>query len=118
MPQAPSPRGAVTMDAVSSVPQPVNEPVRSYAPGSPERESLRRRITELEGERPELTMTIGGERRMAGGERINVVQPHDHAHVLGITAQANEKDVADAVSAARQAAPGWRELPWDERAAI
>jgi 1-pyrroline-5-carboxylate dehydrogenase len=106
------------MDAVSSVPQPVNEPVRSYAPGSPERESLRRRIAELEGDRVELTMTVGGERRMAGGERIDVVQPHDHAHVLGETAQATEKDVADAVSAARLAAPAWRELPFDERAAV
>jgi 1-pyrroline-5-carboxylate dehydrogenase len=106
------------MDAVSSVPQPVNEPVRSYAPGSAERESLQHRIAELEGERAELTMTVGGERRMAGGERIDVVQPHDHAHVLGVTAQATERDVADAVSAARLAAPAWRELPFDERAAV
>ncbi|HEV2779140.1 MAG TPA: L-glutamate gamma-semialdehyde dehydrogenase [Actinophytocola sp.] len=106
------------MDAVSSVQEPVNEPVRSYAPGSAERESLQRRIAELEGERHELTMTIGGERRMAGGERVDVVQPHDRHHVLGTTAQATDKDVADAVSAAKQAAPGWRELPFDERAAI
>jgi 1-pyrroline-5-carboxylate dehydrogenase len=74
------------MDAVTSVPGPVNERVRTYAPGSAERESLRRRVAELEGERAELTMTIGGERRMAGGERVDVVQPHDHAHVLGVTA--------------------------------
>ena len=52
---------------------------------------LRARITELEGERAELTMTVGGERRMAGGDRIDVVQPHDHAQVLGVTAQATEK---------------------------
>jgi 1-pyrroline-5-carboxylate dehydrogenase len=106
------------MDAVSSVPEPVNEPVRSYAPGSAERESLQRRIAELEGEQHELTMTIGGEQRMAGGERIDVVQPHDHAHVLGVSAQASTKDVADAVSAAKLAAPAWRELPFDERAAV
>jgi 1-pyrroline-5-carboxylate dehydrogenase len=106
------------MDAVSSVPQPVNEPVRAYGPGSAERESVLRRLAELEGERLELTMTIGGERRMAGGERIDVVQPHDHRHVLGVTAQATERDVADAVSAAKLAAPAWRELPFDERAAI
>jgi 1-pyrroline-5-carboxylate dehydrogenase len=106
------------MDAVSSVPQPVNEPVRAYGPGSAERESVRRTLAELEGERLELTMTIGGERRMAGGERIDVVQPHDHRHVLGVTAQATERDVADAVSAAKLAAPAWRELPFDERAAI
>src|SRR2546430_214996 len=106
------------MDAVSSVPEPVNEPVRSYAPGSAERESLQRKLSELEGERAELTMTIGGVARMAGGQPVNVVQPHDHGHVLGVTAQATEADVADAVSAAKQAAPAWRELPFDERAAI
>jgi 1-pyrroline-5-carboxylate dehydrogenase len=106
------------MDAVSSVPDPVNEPIRGYSPGSAERESLRRRLAELEGERPELTMTIGGERRMAGGERVDVVQPHDHHHVIGVTAQATERDVADAVSAAKLAAPAWRELPFAERAAI
>ncbi|HEU5473726.1 MAG TPA: L-glutamate gamma-semialdehyde dehydrogenase [Actinophytocola sp.] len=106
------------MDAVSSVPEPVNERVRGYAPGSAERESLRRRIAELEGERAELTMTIGGGQRMAGGEPIDVVQPHDHEHVLGVTGQATERDVADAVSAAKLAAPAWRELPFDERAAI
>jgi 1-pyrroline-5-carboxylate dehydrogenase len=106
------------MDAVSSVPAPVNEPVRTYAPGSAERESLQRRIAELEGERHELTMTIGGERRMAGGDQIDVVQPHDHRHVLGVAAQATAKDVGDAVAAAKQAAPAWRDLPFDERAAV
>jgi 1-pyrroline-5-carboxylate dehydrogenase len=106
------------MDAISSVPTPANEPVRGYAPGSAERESLTRRIAELEGERHELTMTIGGERRMAGGDPIDVVQPHDHQHVLGVSAQATGKDVADAVAAAKQAAPAWRELPFDERAAV
>ncbi|MFL6122661.1 aldehyde dehydrogenase family protein, partial [Actinophytocola sp.] len=106
------------MDAISSVPTPGNEPVRAYQPGSAERESLRRRIAELEGERHELTMTIAGEQRMAGGESIDVVQPHDHQHVLGVSAQATAKDVADAVAAAKQAAPAWRELPFDERAAV
>ncbi|MGH3858733.1 L-glutamate gamma-semialdehyde dehydrogenase [Actinokineospora sp.] len=106
------------MDAISSVPEPSNEPINSYAPGTPQRESLRRRIAELEGERLELTMTIDGEQRMAGGDRVDVVQPHDHRHVLGTTAQATAADVADAVAAAKKAAPAWRELPFDERAAV
>ncbi|WP_436492065.1 L-glutamate gamma-semialdehyde dehydrogenase [Actinokineospora sp. HUAS TT18] len=106
------------MDAISSVPEPSNEPIHSYAPGTPQRESLQRRLAELEAERPELTMTINGEQRMAGGERIDVVQPHDHAHVLGVTGQATHADVADAVAAAKKAAPAWRELPFDERAAV
>ncbi|MGH3622375.1 MAG: aldehyde dehydrogenase family protein, partial [Sciscionella sp.] len=106
------------MDAVTSVPAPRNEPVRGYAPGSTEREALAKRVAELESERAELTMTIGGRQRMAAGERFDVVQPHDHAHVLGACAQATRADVVDAVSSAKQAAPGWAELPFDERAAV
>jgi 1-pyrroline-5-carboxylate dehydrogenase len=106
------------MDAVTSTPVPANEPIRAYPPGSPERESLRRRIAELEGERAELTMTIAGERRMPDGEPFDVVQPHDREHVLGTGGQATESDVAAAVEAAKQAAPAWRALPYDERAAV
>ncbi|SFP33785.1 1-pyrroline-5-carboxylate dehydrogenase [Amycolatopsis arida] len=106
------------MDAVTSVPTPVNEPVHSYATGTTERESLQRRLAELAAEKHELPQTIGGRRRFAGGETFDVVQPHDHAHVLGVSAQATDEDVADAVAAAKQAAPGWRELPFDERAAV
>jgi 1-pyrroline-5-carboxylate dehydrogenase len=106
------------MDAITSTPVPVNEPIRMYAPGSPERESLLRRIAELEGERTELTMTIAGERRMAGGEPFDVVKPHDREHVLGSGGQATAADVAEAVRAAKEAAPAWRALPYDERASV
>ncbi|HSL08798.1 MAG TPA: L-glutamate gamma-semialdehyde dehydrogenase [Pseudonocardiaceae bacterium] len=106
------------MDAITSTPAPRNEPVRGYAPGSPERESLTRRLAELAAQRTELTMTIGGVQRMAGGEPFDVVAPHRHAHVLGASAQASTTDVADAVRAAMHAAPAWRELPFDERAAV
>ena len=106
------------MDAVTNVPQPRNEPVRTYAPGTVDRASLQRRIAELEAEKHELPQTIGGRRRLAGGDAFDVVQPHDHGHVLGVSAQATREDVADAVAAAKAAAPGWRELPFDERAAI
>ncbi|WP_216209386.1 L-glutamate gamma-semialdehyde dehydrogenase [Amycolatopsis aidingensis] len=106
------------MDAVTTVPTPANEPVHTYAPGSAERESLQRRVAELEAEKHELTQTIGGRRRRAGGEAFDVVQPHDHAHVLGIAAQATNDDVADAVDAAKRAAREWSELPFDERAAV
>ena len=106
------------MDAITSVPVPYNEPVRGYSPGSAECGSLCRRIAELEGEPHELTLTIGGEKRMAGGDPFGVVQPHDHGHLLGESAQATQKDVAGAVRAATEAAPSWRDLPFDERAAI
>jgi len=106
------------MDAITNVPAPVNEPVYSYAPGSPERARLEAELRELSAGGAELTCTIGGERRMGGGERVQVVQPHRHAEVLGVTADADHADARAAVEAAREAAPGWRELDFDDRAAV
>ncbi len=106
------------MDAVTNVPVPANEPIKGYAPGSQERAALEQKIKELAGERAELTMTIGGQQRMGGGDRVDVVQPHNHRHVLGQLADATDEDVAAAIEAARLAAPGWRELSFDDRAAI
>lgn len=106
------------MDAVFSVPEPHNEPVRTYAPGDTDRDRLQRRLVELASDRIDLPMTIAGEQRMAGGAAIDVVQPHRHAHVLGVTANATHYDARAAVQAAKDAAPGWRALPFAERAAI
>ncbi|GII96460.1 L-glutamate gamma-semialdehyde dehydrogenase [Sinosporangium siamense] len=106
------------MDAISNVPVPANEPVYGYAPGSPERTALENRVKELAGNQLDLTMTIGGERRMGGGTLIDVVQPHNHAAVLGRTADATGADVRAAIDAALRAAPAWRGLSFDERAAI
>src|SRR5579859_843652 len=111
------PREAV-MDAVTTVPSPVNEPIRQYPPGSADRAALEAKVKELAGERAELTMTIGGAQRFGGGEPIDVVAPHNYRHVLGTMRNATEQDVADAIGAAAAAAPGWRALPFDDRAAI
>jgi 1-pyrroline-5-carboxylate dehydrogenase len=106
------------MDAVTQVPPPRNEPVLTYAPGSPERAALQQRLTELAGEPLELTMTIGDEQRMGGGERFDVVQPHRHAAVLGTAANATHADAEEAVACAKAAAPAWRNLSFDDRAAV
>ncbi len=106
------------MDAITSVPVPANEPVNTYAPGAEDRASLRKRLAGLASERAELTITVAGKQRMAGGERFDVVAPHDHAHVLGVSAQATGDDVAAAVAAAKRAAPEWGATAFDERAAI
>ncbi|MGJ6963248.1 L-glutamate gamma-semialdehyde dehydrogenase [Streptosporangium sp. G11] len=106
------------MDAISTVPAPFNEPALGYAPGSAERTALENRVKELAGAQLDLTMTIGGEQRMGGGAPIEVVQPHNHASVLGRMADANADDVRSAIDAALAAAPAWRALPFDERAAI
>ena len=106
------------MDAVSRTPVPVNEPVRQYQPGSHERAALESKIKELAGQQAELTMTIGGRQQMPEGDLINVVQPHNSKHVLGQYGHATDVDVAAAIYAAKQAAPGWRALSFDDRAAV
>ena len=106
------------MDAVTSTPQPRNEPVRDYAPGSPERASLEAALAELGGVHHELPVTIDGARHLAGGTPFDVVAPHDHAHVLGTGGNATREDAKGAVEAALRAAPAWRDLPFDERAAV
>ncbi|WP_188195104.1 L-glutamate gamma-semialdehyde dehydrogenase [Nonomuraea sp. SYSU D8015] len=106
------------MDAISNVPVPANERVYGYAPGSAERATLEDRIKELAGASLDLTMTIGGEQRLGGGAPIDVVQPHNRAAVLGRTHEATAQDVRAAVDSALRAAPAWRALPFDERAAI
>jgi 1-pyrroline-5-carboxylate dehydrogenase len=106
------------MDAVTTIPEPVNEPVRQYAPGSAERAELEGTLKRMQSDTYELTMTIGGERRMAGGVPIDVVQPHSRHHVFGTMGSADAGDARAAIDAARAAAPGWRAMSFDDRAAI
>src|SRR3954447_16327007 len=106
------------LDAVTIPPLPVNEPVRTYAPGSPERASVESRLKELAADRVDLPMTIGGEQRMGSGQRIDVVQPHNRHAVLGTLGDSTHDDVRAAVAAAKAAAADWRSMPFDERAAI
>ena len=106
------------MDAVFTVPEPRNEPVRSYPPGTAERDSLQRRLGELADQRLDLSMTIDGELRMGGGQPFDVVQPHKHRHVLGVAHNATNADAEAAVTAAKKAAPAWRNLSYEDRAAV
>ncbi|MFJ7202569.1 L-glutamate gamma-semialdehyde dehydrogenase [Streptomyces sp. NPDC098789] len=106
------------MDAVTQVPAPVNEPVHSYAPGTPERARLEFQLKQLAENPIDLPMTINGEKRMGGGDRFDVVQPHDHKSVIGTYANATRADAQEAVDAALAAAPAWRAMDFDDRAAI
>ena len=106
------------IDAVTQVPHPINEPVRQYLPGSPETAALAAEITRLRATTIDLPCVIGGVDRMASGERIDVVEPHAHRRVLGVTGNATAADAAAAVAAAKAAAPAWRALSYDDRAAV
>jgi len=106
------------MDAITNAPAPLNEPNLSYAPGSPERAALEVELKNLESRQVDLAATIGGRKKMGGGEEIPVVQPHDHQHVLGVMKNSTKADARAAIEAAREAAPAWQALALDDRAAI
>ncbi len=106
------------MDARTNVPTPVNEPVLGYPPGSPERARVQQSLADLQSEQIDLPMTIGGEHRMGGGRRVKVVQPHARRQTLGVLKNATTADARAAIEAAKAAGPAWRDLPYDERAAV
>ncbi|GAA3621689.1 L-glutamate gamma-semialdehyde dehydrogenase [Microlunatus ginsengisoli] len=107
------------MDAITDVPRPRNEPIKSYAPGSPERASIEAELSRRAGAEPiELTAAIGGDRRPAGGEPFEVTMPSDHRHVLGVARTATQADAAEAVEAAGEAAADWSRLSFDDRASV
>jgi 1-pyrroline-5-carboxylate dehydrogenase len=102
---------------VYTVPPARNEPVLSYAAGSPERLRLDEAIRGLRGRRAELTPVIGGERRHTG-EVLEATMPHDRRHVLADVHQAGAADVERAIAAAREAWQDWHRWPWTERAGV
>ena len=106
------------MDAITHPPAPVNEPNLGYAPGSPERAAIELELEKQESREVELTATIGGKKKMGGGAEIPVVQPHDHQHVLGVMKNSTQADAKAAIAAAQAAAPEWRALSLDDRAAV
>jgi 1-pyrroline-5-carboxylate dehydrogenase len=106
------------MDAVTQIPAPINEPVLDYAPGSPERAELQVALAELAGRPMDLAHVIGGRRVIGTGKKIEVRQPHAHKAVLGILRNVTVADAQAAVDAAMTAAPAWRALSFDDRAAI
>jgi 1-pyrroline-5-carboxylate dehydrogenase len=102
---------------VRSVPPPVNDPVRSYAPGSPERAEIKARLNAMAGERIEIPLVIGG-REVRTGQLAQAVMPHDHRHVLADWHKAGREQALAAVEAAREAHREWASWPWEDRAAV
>ena len=98
-------------------PYPANEPVKDYAPGSREREELRRRLDEMRSERLEIPCVIGGE-DVRTAETFEAVMPHDKRHVLADVHRGGPDEVDRAVQAAADAWQDWHRTPWQDRAAI
>jgi 1-pyrroline-5-carboxylate dehydrogenase len=99
------------------VPEPYNEPVLGYTPGSPERDELRRRLDELSGRRLEIPLVIGGE-DVATGDTFEAVMPHRRSHVLADVHKGGAAEVDRAIAAAAAAWGDWSRTPWEERAAV
>jgi 1-pyrroline-5-carboxylate dehydrogenase len=94
-----------------------NEPVRDYAPGSPERAELEGRLAEMKAERLEIPVVVGGE-ELRTGDTFQAVMPHDKAHVLADVHMAGAAEVDKAIGASAEAWEDWHRMPWEERAAV
>src|SRR5712671_4837984 len=99
------------------VPPPVNEPIRSYAPGSPERASIKAKLASMAGEKIDIPLFIGG-KEVRTGTTAKAVMPHDFNHVLGEYHKATEQTVAQAIDAAEAARKEWSSWSFDDRAAV
>jgi 1-pyrroline-5-carboxylate dehydrogenase len=107
----------MSVHGIFRVPEPYNEPVRSYAPGTPEREELRVRLTEMEKEQLDIPLIIGGE-EIRTGSTFDAVEPHNRGHVLATVHKGGAKEVERAIDAAATAWNDWSRTPWEERAAV
>jgi 1-pyrroline-5-carboxylate dehydrogenase len=112
------PRGDIRMaNGLVRVPDPINEPVRTYAPRSAERAALKQRLQEMHAAPIDIPLIIGGQ-AISTGRTTTAVCPHGHRHVLATVHQAGAAEVEQAVGAAREAWPAWSAMDWEARAAI
>ncbi|RLB63573.1 MAG: 1-pyrroline-5-carboxylate dehydrogenase [Deltaproteobacteria bacterium] len=105
------------INAALNVPQPLNEAVKGYLPGSPEKLELKQQLKKMAGEEIEIPLIIGGQ-SVTTGKLAPCVCPHDHGHVLGHYHVGGSEQVLQAASAAAEAAPAWAAMPWESRLSI
>ncbi len=105
------------LSAIRNVPLPINEPIKSYAPGSPERAELKARLASMATEHVEIPLIIGG-KEVRTGKTFNAVMPFKHSHVLATVHAAEPQQVQQAIDAALAARREWASWPWEDRAAV
>jgi len=115
--RAPSPSVVSGFNGNRRVPPPVNEPVKSYAPGSPERTALKERLGTTSNERIEIPVIAGG-KELRSGDMSQSVMPHNHRHVLAEWHRATPDHVDQAIAASREAQRDWANWSWEDRAAV
>ena len=104
-------------NGVFRVPQPTNEPIKSYERGSPERHELKQKLAELPSAQIEVPLIIGG-KEVKTGNLGEMRVPHNHDLKLGVYHKAGKKEVDKAIKAALSAQQTWSEMPWEHRASI
>jgi len=100
-----------------NVPIAVNEPVKSYAPGTPEREAVLQAYQEMYNSSIDVPLYINGKDVKTGNTRT-MSPPHDHKHIVGTYHLAEKKHIDDAIATALEARKTWSQVPWEQRAAI
>lgn len=104
-------------NSIYRIPEPYNEPVKNFAPGSPERIAIERELARQMDMTVEIPIIINGE-SVFTGDTDPVVCPHDHGHGLGSYHRAGDEQIRAAIDAALAAKPAWEKMDWQERAAI
>lgn len=104
-------------NAIFKVPDSYNEPIYDYAPGSPEKESLLKKIKELKSTVQDVPMHINGQ-EVSTGDKVEIRPPHELSHLLGHYHSGDASHVNQAIDAALRAKKDWEEMPWQNRAAI
>ncbi|KRP13671.1 MAG: 1-pyrroline-5-carboxylate dehydrogenase [Sphingobacteriales bacterium BACL12 MAG-120813-bin55] len=104
-------------NAYFKVPKAINEPVKSYAPGSPERTALQQAIKELKALQVDIPMFIGG-KEVRTGKTATMHPPHELSHTLGTFHKGDASHVEQAIAAALEAKIEWESLAWEQRASI
>ena len=112
-----APVGASQFAGSRRIPAPVNEPVKHYTPGSPERSELQARLASMSTERVEIPLVIGG-KRIHTGNTATQVMPHAHSHVVADFHKAGDAEIAGAIAAAAAARKEWAAWSWEDRAGI
>jgi 1-pyrroline-5-carboxylate dehydrogenase len=107
----------VSAHGIFDLPPAVNELILSYAPGTPERAELRRRLDEMQAERIEIPCVIGG-KEIRTGTTFETVMPHRKSHVLADVNEGGSAEVEQSIKAAADAWHDWSRTPWEERAAV
>jgi 1-pyrroline-5-carboxylate dehydrogenase len=102
---------------IFKIEMPKNEPVLSYAPGTPERAEIKAKLEELKSSVIEIPVISGGEEHWSN-ETVDVVMPHNHKHVLAKAHLADGETLKEAISNALKAKQRYLELPWEERASL